>query len=283
MFLTLSTSKAVGGQYFQVAAWPGPPGTPQPFPTNAWKQCVWVDLKELGDGPGTGVDTTCAADGSSRKPASTYGLGRFIKFQLTPAEAETRNSFLTTLATLDAARSAKASRSTAGDWAILVAMHMTSREIKRWTWATFFWSPTPDAPLAPSSKLIASARPAQLTGAARNYAHCTADLMESPPQPDTGGKNVGNSVYCYNPWLEAGFGPGDLPDSQSGTYNGQSVKNDVGMQTNCMSCHAQANFNPNNVANAPDYTGDRYVDLAAPAFKGTVQIDFLWSIQGNAQ
>jgi len=65
---------------------------------------------------------------------------------------------------------------------------------------------------------------------------------------------------------------------------GKPVKtpNDVGAQTNCMSCHGQANWNPNNVANAPDYTGDRYIDMNSPQFKGTLKVDFLWSIPGNA-
>jgi hypothetical protein len=108
--------------------------------------------------------------------------------------------------------------------------------------------------------------------------------MESPPQPNTGGKNVGNSVYAYNPWLEAGFGPGDLPASQPGTYNGKAVANYVGMQTNCMSCHAQASYS----STTPDltgvlYTGDQYIDMKGAQFKGNLRTDFLWSIPGNAR
>jgi hypothetical protein len=74
-----------------------------------------------------------------------------------------------------------------------------------------------------------------------------------------------------------------LPDSIPGKYKGQTVANNVGVQTNCMSCHAAANFNPKNLTTAPNYSGDRYLGLNDPRFKGTLQVDFLWSIPGNAK
>ena len=43
----------------------------------------------------------------------------------------------------------------AGDVAILVAMHVSTRETARWTWQTFWWTPTPENPHAPSSPNIA--------------------------------------------------------------------------------------------------------------------------------
>ena len=122
-----------------------------------------------------------------------------------------------------------------------------------------------------------------MKGAARNYAHAPAYSMKNPPQPKTGGQNVGNSVYSYNPWLEAGFSKFVLPDSEPGTYNGNPVPNNVGIQTNCMGCHANANYTPAGIPTAPSYTGDRYIDLDDPKFKGTLQVDFLWSIPGNAR
>ena len=60
---------------------------------------------------------------------------------------------------------------------------------------------------------------------------------------------------------------------------------DVGIQTNCMSCHAFANFNPRDprVKNPVAYTGDRHVDLDHPVFAGKLKVDFLWSIPANAE
>jgi len=268
-------AELVQGRYFRVWAWPGPPAQPVAFPETQWGTCVWVDVKDGSPGPGSAVDSVCHKSGLSRSSRSTFGLGRFVAFQLSARQAAAANAAPRGTALAGLAPAA------AGDWALLVAMHVTSRETTRWTWQSFWWVPDPASPSAPSSKQIASLRPPQLKGAPANYAHCGAYSMEYPPQPNTGGKNAGNSVYCYNPYLEAPFGPGDLPDSIAGTYQGKAVANDVGVQTNCMSCHARANFNVS-ASHAPDYSGDRYVDLDDPQFQGTLQVDFLWSIPQKA-
>ncbi|MEA2236320.1 MAG: hypothetical protein QOC81_1044 [Thermoanaerobaculia bacterium] len=279
VFQTLAGSTVGGGRYYQQATWPGSPQltlNPKdnlyhsiPFPQNLWKQCVWIDVQVKGKGTGTGaVDTTCAADGSSRTDANTYGVDQFIRFQLTKAEADLENA------------QGQTPPAKAGDFSVLLAMHVTSREITRWTWETFWWVPNPDSPTAPSSPAIAADRPAQLQGAPRNYAHCTAYDMENPATPLVGGNNNGDSIYCFNPYLEAPFTPHTLASSIPGntTLNGKTVKtaNNVGAQTNCMSCHAQANWNP--PVNHSLYTGDQYIAMDAPQFKGNLKVDFLWSL-----
>ncbi len=290
VFQPIAKGDLVDGRYYQLAAWPGPgkpyPGKARPFPSTDWKQCVWIDLQNEGKGNGA-VDTVCAANGSSRTPANTYSLSSLINFQLTAKEAGLQNTqriqqWATASDTAAALESGKPlppkpQPLAEGDYAILVAMHVTSREITRWTWQTFWWTPNPDAPHFPSSPTIANERPVQLQGAARNYAHAPAYSMKNPPQPNTGGQNKGNSVYSYNPWLEAGFSQAVLPDSESGTYDGRPVPNDVGIQSNCMSCHGHANYTL-----SIGYTGDRYVDINLPRYS-PLQVDFLWSIPANAQ
>ncbi len=273
VFQVASSGSLVQSRYYKLSVWPGPPKTPKPFPSSSWGTCVWVDIQESGNGTGNGgVDHSCKADGSSRAPANTYGLGNFVNFQLNEENAAALKAL------------ANPPKGVAvGDYSLLVAMHVTSREIKEWTWQSFWWTPAPDAPPAPSSVAIAALRPSQLEGAPRHYAHCAAYQTLSPPQPESGGQNKGESVYCYNPYLEAGFSPTDLPDSIPGVYQGKKVANNVGVQTNCMSCHAAANYNPKNLKTAPDYSGDRYLSLTDPRFKGTLQVDFLWSIPGNAK
>jgi hypothetical protein len=269
-------------RYFMLANWPGPVSPPAPFPSTQWKQCVWVDVQDDGPGPGTGaVDTTCDPNGASRVAAATYGIGRFIHYRLGAGEAAQINQ--QRAEQLRAQEIPGFATVQGGDVSILVAMHVTSRETLLWTWQTFWWVPNPDAPLAPSSKEIAAERPAQLLGAARSYAHCNAYSTLQPPQPSQGGSNVGAPVYCYNPWLEAGFGPTDLPDSKPLTDHGVTYRNDVGIQTNCMSCHAQASYAPRSVPNPPNYTGDSYIDLGGSEFKGTLQVDFAWSIPTKAR
>ena len=171
-----------------------------------------------------------------------------------------------------------------GDLAVLVAMHVTTREIARWTWQTFWWTPEPETPLAPSSSAIASLRPQQLRGAARNYAMALAYTMQVPDQPQVRGNNSGAAVYAYNPWIEARFAPADLPDSIPGLDPlGRPAANNHGVQSNCLSCHAQANYNPDHLDTAPRFTGTRYVDLADPKFNGTLQVEFLWTIARHAR
>jgi hypothetical protein len=280
VFQTLDQSQLVGSRYYMLPAWPGPPAKPESFPSTAWNQCVWIDVQDNGPGKGMGaVDKVCKPDGSSRTDATTYGLARFIHFRLSVAQANTVNAIR------EAAHGTPGPVVVSGNYAVLLGMHVTSREITRWTWQTFWWSPKPDKPPLPSSEAIAADRPAQLKGAPRNYSMAVAYEMVDPPQPNTGGMNAGNSVYVYNPWLEAGFGPADLPASQPGTHNGNKAANNVGVQTNCMSCHAQASypFKTTSDGTRALYTGDQYIDLNGLKFKGVLKTDFLWSIPDVAR
>jgi hypothetical protein len=296
VFQAIAQGDLVDGRYYQMAAWPGPPGSPPPpgyavpFSSDVWNQCIWIDIQNQGQGNGA-VDKVCNPDGSSRTPQNTYNVNSFIHFRLDATEAELLNAQLIAQWIQSAGTAAKKGQPLPpppnllkkGDYSVLQAMHVTTREITRWTWQTFWWTPNPDQPNFPSSDRIARERPSQLKGAARNYAHAPAYSMVNPPQPNTGGTNTGNSVYAYNPWLEAGFDPSVLPDSEPGMYDGRPVPNNVGVQTNCMSCHAQANYTPLSLPNPPNYTGDRYIDLDSPQFRGTLQVDFLWSIPNNAK
>jgi hypothetical protein len=270
-FQVVRARDLVNGRYYQLKVWPGPPATPQVFGPTQWPGAVWIDL--FGGGLGAGaIDEHPDADGRTRTAATTYPIGALIHYRLSGADA----------AGLNAAK--PGSDVTEGDYAILVAMHVSSREVARWTWQTFWWTPTPDDPHAPSSAAIVAARPAQLRGAARHYAMSAGYSMLSPEQPYVGGENSTPAVYAYNPWIEARIAPGDLPDSRAGfDASGQPAANNFGVQTNCMSCHAQANYNPRHLATAPRFTGARYVDLGAAEYVGTLQVDFLWSVARHAR
>jgi hypothetical protein len=264
----------IAGRYYKLPVWPGPPDQPQQWPSTKWKGWIWIDIQGGGQGKGE-IDATGAADGSSRTDATTYPVSSFINFKMNAQDAASANAAIKALG-------GKANVA-AGDYSALLGMHVAGREITRWTWETFWWTPTPEDPHLPSSKEIAKLRPIQLQGAARNYAMALAYDMVAPAQPYVGGKNAGESEYAYNPWLEAGFGPQDLPDSIPGMSHGKKVGNNFGVQTNCMSCHAGANYTNANVPKAPNYTGDRYIDLSDPRFRGTLKVDFLWSIPNNAK
>ena len=248
VFNLIPKNALIDGRYFQLPVWPGPPATPQAWGPDRWPSSVWIDIQGGGNGQGK-VDVAPKADGSSRTDETTYPVSSLINYRLNTEDARNWNA------------ANQGGTAEDGDYALLVAMHTTSKEITRWTWQTFWWTPKADDPYLPSSAEIAGLRPMQLSGAPRNYA----------------------TVYAYNPWLEAGFTPADLPDSKPGIYNGQAVANNFGVQTNCMSCHGHANYNPNNISTAPIYTGDQYVDLDDPRFLNTLKVDFLWSLPGNAK
>ncbi len=63
-----------------------------------------------------------------------------------------------------------------------------------------------------------------------------------------------------------------------------TVPNNVGVQTNCMSCHAQACYDKKSGSLASAYyTGDQYIDLDGSQFQGKLKVDFLWSLPDLAQ
>lgn len=248
-----------------IPVWPGPTNPARNYPTSTWKTHVYIDTKNQQPGGKAIVPTTTANPTPQEISAATCNLSDFIYFKLDAAAANYLNIE-------DATQGIKAS---AGDLAILVAMHVTTKEISNWTWQTFFWAPDPKNPLFPSNSVAASLRPSQLQGAASHYAVSTAYAMVRPNQPIVGGTNKGvTPVIGYNPFLEPGLGQlnGPLPNFP----NKLSPAIQWGMQSNCMSCHALASY-PGN----PPYTADQYISMDDPIFKGAVQLDFAWSIQGN--
>jgi hypothetical protein len=246
----------------RVPVWPGAPSPADSFGFNIWNNYVYADLSNSQPAGKIPVPTNGSDPASI--PAATCNLSDFIYFTLDSAAAAYANQELN----INGGNPAQA-----GDKAILVAMHIATKEISNWVWQTFFWAPDPNNPLWPSSAAAASLRPAQLKGAARHYAAVTTYAMVLPNQPITGGNTAKTRpLIGFNPYLEAGFsGLGNDPNWAPG------AKFQYGVQTNCMSCHAMVAYpNPGN------YVADRYVDLADPKiFKGQVKLDFSWSILNN--
>jgi hypothetical protein len=129
----------------------------------------------------------------------------------------------------------------AGDYLVVIAMHVSTKEIPDWVWATFWWHDHPDGPFGAD-------RPATLTGPAASYLMDVAYSAETPREAD------GSPHVAMNPWLEGRF-----PD---------------GLHSNCVACHQRA------ALGAVDYlpvtrgvtpTGDPYFD-------GKTTTDFVWSL-----
>lgn len=278
-YKVISKANLIKGSVYAMPAWPGtPPVTPaiekNGFPESDWPGCVYIDIRKAGATQSSGIDSQCK---TGPKAGNTYGLGDFIHY---PVTAENLSQFQ--VLTRDKALEA-------GDIVVLMAMHVTSREIDEWTWQTYFWTPNPARPPLPSSLAVAQSRPAKLKGPAAHYAMSIAYQMVAPNQPVIGGKSVGRPAVAYNPYLEAEFNTntfGTTPEN-IGIYNPASKKTykaTVGVQSNCMTCHSSATIVPSNPnSNSLPYLTNFYVSRNDTAFKGFLQLDFLWSIQGTAK
>ncbi|MBN8472454.1 hypothetical protein JYJ95_38625 [Corallococcus exiguus] len=186
-------------------------------------------------------------------------LSALYSFQMTADEAKAFNS--TNIEGLQAE---------AGDYAVLTAMHVNTKELLNWTWQTFWWQPGSDAPDDfPGSK---KGMTDKVTGAGRNYAMCTA-------YNQTQGKGSSKMTVCFNPYLET------------------SPNIPVGVQSNCMTCHgtaAVASAFANTASSPPatwvlqtpsypcDYKAP--IDFATyPWFTGFTTTDFSWAIPADPQ
>lgn len=177
---------------------------------DTWNQCVAVYTTPQ---PPTSQTVPNCPNG---QPSSGYvSVNEFFNFALTNDEAT------------GICKVQQDCTANAGDFAILVAIHMTSRENSNWTWQTFWWNYNQPFPYG--------APPASIKAPFSNYAMCTAYSMTNDPPNSLTGKNV----LCYNPYLETGL---------TGV---------VGIQSNCMSCHTTAAYgnNPNN----PPVTNTNFV------------------------
>jgi hypothetical protein len=144
-----------------------------------------------------------------------------------------------------------------GTTLIVVGMHVTTREASNWSWQTFWWAPEATKPPLPSSQNIASVRPEKLLkmGAPAHYSVALAYSMRT---------SKGGTVFGYNPYLE-------------GRFSGLGGQYQFGVQSNCMSCHANASYQ--GITN--NYVGDENVNIAGPQFQGQVRLDFLYSLSPN--
>jgi hypothetical protein len=248
----------------RVPSWTTTPVPAKVFGNKSWDHFVYVDLDngQLSNKkliPVVGDNPT-----EEQIEAATCNLNDFIYFKLDANSAIYLNQHQDQGTDPD-------HQFHSGDVALLVAMHVTTKEIPNWTWQTYFWAADPANPGGPSSPTIAYLKPSEITGSAAHYAVSPCYAMVYPNQPVTGGKQGKNPIICYNPYLEAGFGPSVFQFKNSWKPEFQ-----YGVQTNCASCHALSTS-----SGKLGYSTDQYIDMKSPVFKNEVQLDFAWSIQGN--
>lgn len=252
-----------GDNKFHITAWNGPKDTPTVYPEQDWASYVTIDIAK-----------------NAKQEGSVYPLEDFIHYTLNEEDAHFFNQEFTE-------NSGNKITAKAGDIAVLVGMHVGTREITNWTWQTFWWEDTPDNPELPSSKAIADMRPKELKGAARHYAMAVAYYMVNNNEPYSGTDVTGPGLFAYNPYLEAGFGPStfDTTLSRFTDTTGKVHTTYLGVKTNCMSCHRMATVNPDSLGmkhnSKTPYVGNAYISRKDSLFNGQLLLDFAWSIQGN--
>ncbi len=156
-----------------------------------------------------------------------------------------------------------------GNIALLMAMHVTTKEISNWTWQTFWWSYDTQDPL------FGRDRPDSVKGPWAHYNMRTAYYMVSPPAT-----KGGEPLISFNPYLETNL-RGTVPGPTIRDADGKKQKTTIawtGVHTNCMSCHRMAGYN------TQGYQPDGLILPANKALfgKGT-KTDFLWSIPIRAK
>ncbi|MBI3568169.1 MAG: hypothetical protein HY084_08220 [Gemmatimonadetes bacterium] len=157
-----------------------------------------------------------------------------------------------------------------GNIGLLMAMHVTGKEMPNWTWQSFWWGYDPKDPR------FGADRPASIKAPWNHYNMTVAYSMTTP---------TGAPLVAYNPYLETSLA-GKIPagkDSLAWT----------GVTTNCMSCHRRAAIawsGPVDTLPVPQLYGPAGLVNPAdpeiftqpfPGQKGRVPLlktDFLWSV-----
>lgn len=261
-----------------IPLWMGPEfsTTPANAVPASWFNCVLLDPANKAGAATTPVAATpeqiaqmVPGSGMSCKTFLYAPLSTIYSFTMDAAEAAGWNALLNSSG--DGGQNLKAA---AGDYGVLVGMHVNSKTIVNWTWETFWWQPGEDTPNQfPGSK---QGMTANVQGAWRNYAMCTA-------WNQTQGNASSAMVVCFNPFLETSSG---IPAGQS---------------SNCMSCHGVATVGspiggsppglptmnyPAAYAAPIDFTANACTASTPPGsetcFASFTKTDFSWAIPQNA-
>ncbi len=232
---------------------------------HSWRQAVVVDPTGKLQ-PGTVQHVT--VNGESHVEARVVSLKEFYSVRINQAEVTHFTQF-------GAASGDDLGRKVLGDTnsiaamvregniALLVAMHVTTKEITNWTWQSFYWTPRTDDPL------VGADRPRSIRAPWSHYNQVTAYFMTPKNDPK------GQPWVAFNPYLETDLaGTAKMPGGVQVAW--------TGVDSNCMSCHRMAAWKPKPDGSGhltPGYVPNGFVDPASPFFfEGYTKLDFLWSL-----
>lgn len=254
VFLPVLASKLTA-----VPLWQGPgQATNKTNPTpDTWFSCVLVDATNSAT---SSLRAATPAEIAGATVATNFNcktflfapIGMYYSVKLDEAGAKGFTALQGTTTTTGVAVES-------GDYAVLTAMHVNTKELDRWTWQTFYWQGDSNHEVTFPGTLSDS--PANLEAPWNSYAMCTAyDQVIS-----------GKRVVCFNPFLETSSG---IPD---------------GINSNCVSCHGMARVGGHNSSPGypPTYTDNSVfpipVQFDDPRLfgEGITTTDFSWALAGS--
>ena len=135
------------------------------------------------------------------------------------------------------------------DYLVLVGMHVITKELDDWVWATIWWSDTPKSP--PPTLLEHPV-----------WSNYNLEVTVHVPNMITTASQELPAVF--NPWIEAAL--------------------TRGVQSNCISCHQRARLSDYSEPSPTSVMSPRRKLLANdPRFKNSTLLDYIWSLSEAQQ
>lgn len=213
-----------------------------------WDSAVWDQIQKANDDPGrylapsvqVAVTSQAACENRDYRDDESVPISCFYAFKLTQADIDALTAPPGNLSIIDNSSVAP------GNYLVLVGLHITTKEIPDWFWATFWWTKRG------RSDSRAADRPKQIPAQWNHFVMETTSSETTPREKDGGPK------ICFNPFLET------------------LIKN--GAISNCMQCHGKAAFGSRANIGAYDLgiLGRDGRTLASGS--DGVQTDFIWSV-----
>ena len=227
----------------QIPVWHGPPSvsaSTDALKPNQWPDHVRIDPRHARYACPR-VDTTCEG---LEKPDIVEPSSAVAKLPIVPVD----NLFYVPVCTCDQAKAINSKFGNLygafpGDFIVLMGLHLTTREIPDWVWATFWWS---DRTLG---NPFLKDRPLFYPSPWNHYLMDATLDMVTPQDAQKHPKAI------YNPWLEV-----------------VTMPLDKAITSNCMNCHRTSVF-PRVHFPAPGS-----IDPAGQLLRGKTKLDFLWTI-----
>ena len=180
-----------------------------------------------------------------------------------------------------------------GNIGLLMAMHVTGKEIPNWTWQSYWWA------INPQDSQYGADRPPSIPAPWNHYNMTVAYYMM---------RNNGRQNIAYNPYLETSLS-GCIPKTgkmrDSTPARGCQSKDSIywtGVTTNCMACHRRASvafykdptrrdsvegtgalYGPDMQVNAGDTIVFKQKVPGLPNRVPLLMTDFLWSVAIRAR